>query len=103
MICLLRTISLKMTIFMENFFCKGCPIESNFQGCSKAKIKVGGNYQSTPPCLSLPELQRECEFGPSENPNPHSSRTDKELLVVKQKRTLFPHLNIANLDLLDLL
>ena len=40
--------------------------------------------------LSLPEIQGKVLFGPSENPNPHSSRTGKDLLVVKQKRTLFP-------------
>ena len=45
---------------------------------------MGGTYHSTSPCLSLPELQ-------GKSFNPHSSRTGKELLVVKQKRTLFPH------------
>ena len=87
-ICLHCTISLKMTIFMENFFCLG-DHEYWLKGGLKAKQKVGGTYSSTFPCLALPELQGKVLFGPSQNPNPDSSRTGKESSVVKQKRNLF--------------
>ena len=41
--------------------------------------------ESTPSCLSLSELQGNVyQFGPSENPNPRSSRTGNERLVVKK-------------------
>ena len=42
MICMLCTISLKMTIFMEFFFCLGCPKECHYNGGLKVELKNKG-------------------------------------------------------------
>ena len=79
-----------MTIFMEKKFCIGGSTDAKVG--LKERLKVGGTYISY--LLPVSHCQNsQGVFGPSENPNPLSSRTGKELLVVKQKQNFISTLN----------